>query len=708
MTESFNTNQIFIRKLTTLILANLNNEKFGANELAHESGISLYRLARRLHTINGKTTSQFIREVRLLKALELLQNETFTVSEIAYKSGFSSPSYFIACFHEYFGYPPGEAKKRGYESEERNTMPPVTPKQEQKRAIRRTFILLSAGILILAVVGYLIYTVFVKDFSTDSIIPAINPEKSIAVLPFKNLSNNIADQYFYDGVMEEIFNKLSRIHDLRVISRTSVEQYKNTTKTIPLIGKELDVNYIVEGSGQKFGSTFRLRINLIEVSTDKYIWAKLYQQRIKNAKNFFRTQTWIAQNIASELKATITPNEKKMIEKVPTADIIAYTLFLKAKENENDYQKTRNLSTFQTAVNLYNAALEVDTAFARAYTGLATAYWTRYYYETYFKRNFLDSVRIFAEKALSIDDQLDEAYYIKGQYYRENGNSEEALKNYDKALKINPNYFVAYERKWYLLTWVLGDYVNGLDNCFKALTLIRGIDRPKILKALARTYLDVGFFEKAKYYYNEAFALDSDKASYLGNQAFLEFCRENFEEALRLWKVKEKIDPKSISSQNYYYVIPGHNDEAYILAVRDMENFKESGALNLIRSHRTGYAFWQVGKKKEAEYYFNQQIKYSEESIKLSRDIQQRKSAYYDLAATYAFLGDKEKAYKYLDEYSQKNTFALPFVIFAKHDLLFESIRNEVRFQMIVKTIESKYLAEQERVKKWLEEQGML
>ncbi|MCX6262862.1 MAG: hypothetical protein NTY95_18835, partial [Bacteroidia bacterium] len=149
-------------------------------------------------------------------------------------------------------------------------------------------------------------------------------------------------------------------------------------------------------------------------------------------------------------------------------------------------------------------------------------------------------------------------------------------------------------------------------------------------------------------------------------------------------------------------------EEAYILAVRDVKNFKKSGALNLIRSHRTGYAFWQVGKKKEAEYYFNQQIKYSEESIKLSRDIEQRKSAYYDLAGTYAFLGDKGKAYKYLDEYSKRKSFSLPFVIFARHDLLFESIRKEERFQKILQIIESKYQAEHERVRKWLDEQGML
>ncbi len=198
------------------------------------------------------------------------------------------------------------------------------------------------------------------------------------------------------------------------------------------------------------------------------------------------------------------------------------------------------------------------------------------------------------------------------------------------------------------------------------------------------------------------------EVAWLDNLAFVEFCFENFEEALNLWKQLERIDSTSTASQSYYYVTPGFKEDAYAQAIKDVEKFKKSGSLNLVRSHRTGYAFWQIGRKKEAEYYFNQQIRYSEESIKLSRDIGQKKSAQYDLAGTYAFLGDKVKAYKYLDEVAQKNTFPLWLVTFAKHDVLFESIRNEERFQKILQTIESKYQAEHERVRKWLEEQGMI
>jgi len=116
----------------------------------------------------------------------------------------------------------------------------------------------------------------------------------------------------------------------------------------------------------------------------------------------------------------------------------------------------------------------------------------------------------------------------------------------------------------------------------------------------------------------------------------------------------------------------------------------------------------EAGKKKEAEYYFNQQIRYSKESIKLNRITAQRKVAQFDLAGTYAFLGDKAKAYQYLEEANKKNAYPLWWITLLKNDPMFNNIRNEERFQKIQQNMESKYNAELERVKKWLTEQGML
>lgn len=707
MAEPLSRDQVFIRKLTDTAVANLGNTTFGVKELAHESGMSLYRLNRRLHSIKGKTTRQFIQELRLQKALEMLQNEECTVSEIAYKTGFNSPSYFNSCFHEFFGYPPGKVKKRGSEILKENIHAQVTAEQKQEIPTRRTLIYLFAGILILTGLGYLIYAFFSGNSSAVVGNTVINEGQSIAILPFRNLSEDLTDQYVYDGIMDEIFNNLTKIHEIRVISHTSVEQYRNTTKTVPAIGKELHVNYIVEGSGQKFGNSFRLRVQLIETSSDKHIWSKSYQQRMKNTKEFFRIQSRIAQNIASELKATITQEEKKLIEKVPTANIAAYEIYLKANSYQKDIKNTRNQSSYQPAVDLYNAALKSDSTFAKAYTGLAFAYWNRYYYETYFKENYLDSCLNLAQKALSYDDQLDEAYFIKGEYYRVKGQPEDALDNYDKALEINPNYYQVYLEKGHLFATLSGDYVKALESYHKGLILIQGEGRRGLLSDLAYDYLCVGYIEKAKYYYHEAFALDGNKAAYLNNLGWIEFCQGNFEQALTYIKQQQKID-STATSLLYYSVIPGHNKERYLDADNYVKERSRSGVLTFQSSHRIGYAFWQAGKKKEAEYYFNEQIKYCINGIKFGRETAKRKTAYYDLAATYAFLGDKGKAYLNLDELSKRNTFPLWWVTLAKNDPLLNSLRNEERFQKILRNMESKYNAEHERVRKWLEKQGSL
>ena len=186
-------------------------------------------------------------------------------------------------------------------------------------------------------------------------------------------------------------------------------------------------------------------------------------------------------------------------------------LYLKANDYRIDYQKTRDLSSYQTAVNLYKAALEIDSAFAKAYTGLASAYYNRYQWETYFKENYMDSMQVLVDKALDIDDQLDEAYYLKGRYYQANGRIEEALESFDKALKINPNYYLPYYYKGYLFSFVLGDYINGLDNYHKALNLVHGVERQNVLIFLARVYLDVGFIDKAKHYYQECLTLSGNE-----------------------------------------------------------------------------------------------------------------------------------------------------------------------------------------------------
>ena len=575
-------------------------------------------------------------------------------------------------------------------------------KTEPVQAVKEATILKSSSGWKIA--SYISFVVIV-GLIVLNIIPRSNRmeilEKSIAVLPFISLSDDPEKQYLADGVMENILLHLAKIEDLRVMSSTSVQQYRNTDKTATEICQELDVSYVLEGRFQKYGDQARLIVQLIQTGKEGHAWANDYN---REWTDIFTVQSEVAQAIARELHAVITPEEKQLIEKIPTTDTTAYNLYLKANQYYNEYLKTFDLSFYQNADSLYKAALEIDPAFAKTYVGLANLNWEKQFSEGYFSESFLDSCLVLINTALSFDDQLDEAYFLKGKYYQQNGNFDEALYNYDKAIKINPNYYSAYEYKGRIFWFIEPDIVKCIENYQKALNLIRGDERANLLRILGRAYLDVGFIKKAKRYYQAALALDGNKALYLTYLSWIEFSLGNYEEAVKLSKQKDELDSSGWGGLMYYNVAPGHKEEAYILAQKNVMFYEESGKLNLIESHQIGYAFWQVGKYKEAEKYFNQQIKYCEESIKLNRETAQWGAAQYDLVCTYAFLGDTAKAFQYLDEFDKVNYIGLWRIGYAKHNPFTKSIRNEERYQRTLQNMEAKYQAEHERVRKWLEE----
>jgi TolB-like protein/AraC-like DNA-binding protein/Tfp pilus assembly protein PilF len=710
MTGLLPKDQIFIRKLTEITQANMGNENFDSKELANKFGISLYNLSRRLYEITNKTVNQFIRETRLLKALEMLQNEEVTASEVAYKVGFGSPSYFSTCFHEFFGYPPAKAKKGNFDDTEKINSIQGTAKKEQKGPAWRILILISSGVLFLVVLSFLISHLFIKNSSADAGNLVKIPEKSVAILPFKNLSDSTINQYFIDGVMEDILTNLSRVHDLRVISRTSTEQFRETKMSASQIGKKLNVNYIVEGSGQKYGNAFRLRVQLIETSTDKHIWAESYEGELRETKDIFKIQSQVAQAIAAELKATITPEEKQLIETVHTTNLTAYYFYLKGKDEINKYWSDfKNKQALKRAEGMFNNALENDSTFARAYVGLADVYMSRHVYESYYSETYLDSVLILADRALSYDDNLAEAYYARADYYIQNGEIEQALKEYDKALEYNPNYWEAYSTagwKVYFLDYNHMDFVKGLEYLQKAVSINHGKEMPDLLRRLGEAYANfAGVPEKAKNCYQEAFKLDGDTITYLGRLASMESASGNYARGVNLYKRCYAIDSNKIEITSQLasnYELLGKYAEALKYVKKIEARLEDLPQLFYSANRWIGYVYWQEGYHEEAERRFNIQKKLSEESIKAGRFYSI--DANYDLAALYNFMGDREKAYENLRIVAKIHACPLWLINLIKNDPFFNSMRNEPEFQKIVKKLDSKYLSEHERVMKWLEE----
>jgi tetratricopeptide (TPR) repeat protein len=194
--------------------------------------------------------------------------------------------------------------------------------------------------------------------------------------------------------------------------------------------------------------------------------------------------------------------------------------------------------------------------------------------------------------------------------------------------------------------------------------------------------------------------------------AWAEFCEGNFENAYQIeksaYKIAYKRDSTIVNNLLIYCTMTGRYEEGGKIVEKYVEHLKKSGEIDLYSSKGIGLYLSRNGITKEAEFYFNQQIKICEESIKLGRWNAIQRGAHFDLAEVYAFLGDKEKAYYYLEEVNKNHSFPLWWVTLFKHEPLLSPIRQEPRFQKILKDVEAKYQAEHERVGKWLREQGML
>lgn len=307
-------------------------------------------------------------------------------------------------------------------------------------------------------------------------------EKSIAVLPFINDSPSDSNQYFINGIMEEILNNLQKIKEFRVLSRTSTSQYQGSDRpTLSEIAKELNVNYIVEGSGQKIGKTFILSAQLIAANKkERHLWGKSYEEEIKEVADYVRLRSQIAETIATELKATITPEEKILFEKVPTASLTAFDYFQRGRDEHTKYwldnTKTKALDN---AVSYYKLALKSDSTFAQAYTGLAIARWNSYWTNVDTRMIFSekdlklarDSVLSLIDKALIYNNKLDEAYLIRGWCTLDN---DAALKEFRKALEFNPNNSMAYYNIAWIFNYTKRESIDFLKSIFKAIELERG------------------------------------------------------------------------------------------------------------------------------------------------------------------------------------------------------------------------------------------
>ena len=255
--------------------------------------------------------------------------------------------------------------------------------------------------------------------------------RSIAVLPFENMTEQPGSDYFSDGITEDIISALSEINGLRVIARTSILQYKGTNKTVVEIAKEVNVNTILEGSVRRIDNNVRVVAQLIDIETDDHLWANTYDRKLDD---IFEVQSDIALNIANALEAELSTELTAELTSSSTQNSQAYENYLKGKEQYYTYTE----EGFRKAVKYYNSALELDPNYALAYAELAGAY--AQLYNTTKEVTFKDIGFKSVEKALSINLDLAEAYKARGVLNAYTGQGIKALEDYLKAVNLKPGY----------------------------------------------------------------------------------------------------------------------------------------------------------------------------------------------------------------------------------------------------------------------------
>ena len=280
---------------------------------------------------------------------------------------------------------------------------PQLPKKLQglkKHRARMRWAVTTAALLALAVALVVVSRKSARSTSTI-------PEKSIAVLPFDNLSNEKANAYFAEGIQDEILTRLASIADLKVISRTSTAKYQSKPEDLKTVSQQLGVAKVLEGTVQRAGDKVRINVQLIDARADSHLWAKTYD---RDAKDIFAVESEVSQEVADALQARLSPAEESNLGKAPTRDPEAYDLFLKGEYAEREAESTLKAEAFDRAAALYRGALERDSKFALAAARLANSRILRHWFVLKVNDSVLAEIKKDAEHALELAPDLPEAH----------------------------------------------------------------------------------------------------------------------------------------------------------------------------------------------------------------------------------------------------------------------------------------------------------
>ena len=307
----------------------------------------------------------------------------------------------------------------------------LSPTLRRKTGRKLDFFIIA---VLLLVIGILLF-----QRLHPSVSPAVSSalDKSIAVLPFDNLSRDPDNAYFSDGIQDEILTKLAGIGDLKVISRMSTAKYKSRPEDLKTAARELGVATVLEGSVQRAGDKVRVNVQLLDARVDTHLWAKSYDRDLKDV---FAVESEVAQEIADTLQAKLSPRQSNALATAPTRDTEAYDLFLKGEYEEHQAESALNAELFDRAQTFYSQALARDPNFALAYARLAHSELYRHWLIGALTSAQLAEVKSDIGRALAIAPELPDAHLALARFfywgYRD---YDSTLRKLDRTVELQPN-----------------------------------------------------------------------------------------------------------------------------------------------------------------------------------------------------------------------------------------------------------------------------
>jgi TolB-like protein/tetratricopeptide (TPR) repeat protein len=462
---------------------------------------------------------------------------------------------------------------------------------------------------------------------TTQVVQQLVPEKSLAVLPFTNLSGNPENAYFAAGIQDEIVTRLAKITELKVISCTSTQRFKSAPDDLPAIAKQLGVANIVEGSVQRAADEVRVNVQLIRPETDAHLWADTFDRKLTD---IFKIESEVARTIADSLQAKLSGSEQHAIAARPTDNTEAHQLYLKGRF----FWNKRTGQNLNKAADYFNEAIAADPKYALAYVGLADAFALMPYYGAGAPLDCFPKAKTAATKALELDDALAEAHTSLALVLCYDLDFSQATREFQRAIELNPNYPTAHQ--WY----------GSAD-----------------LVALSR-------FDEAIAEVKRAIELDPLSLVINSDLGMIYYRARRYDEAVEQLRKTLEMDP------GFYYA---HWNLGSALAAKGalgpaIEEYQKARALNNdpsmlgLLAHAYGFS----GNKAEA-------MKILDQLAALSK---QRYVSAYSFALIYIGLGDKEEALRWLEKsYQDHASDALRFI---RVEPLLDPLRGDPRFEELV------------------------